>query len=126
MTPIRPYKISVYNRITGDQFAEYLSNQVPGRGDQITVFATHKNPDNPFHLWGHWVVDAVVWCVSSPASVNAFEIAKQTGGDMAAAYCAHVEVHVWPAEGPHWVETPRFAKVLSPDDDEADDTEVGT
>lgn len=118
MKPIRPYKIAVYNRITGDQVNEFYSNQVPQRSDQLSIFAKVRNEADPFDLWGRWVVDQVVWNIAHAASVAAFAVARESEGDMAAAYCEWVDVHVWPAEGPHWTKTPRFAKVLSQDEDE--------
>lgn len=120
MNPIRPYRINVYNRITGDRFAQFYSNQVPAKGEMLSVFADHRDPENPFDMWGYWVVDTVEWSVSAPGSQSAMEVARQAGGDMAAAYCDWAEVHVWPAQGPHWAETPRFAKVLSPREDDED------
>ncbi len=51
------------------------------------------------------------------------EIARETGGYPADAACDWVEVHVWPVEGPHWTETPRFAKALIPPDEDDDDAE---
>jgi len=121
--PIRPYKIDVYNRITGAWFAQFYSNQVPQRGDQLSTFARVRNEQDPFDLWGRWVVDQVVWNVAQATSVTGFEVARECEGDMGAAYCEWVEVHVWPTEGPHWTETPRFAKVLSPDEDDGEDDE---
>jgi hypothetical protein len=116
MTPIHPFKVIVYNRITGTHFAEYRANQVPAKGDQISVFATSRNEEDPFDLWGLWVVDQVVWRVASPGSVAALAIARESGGYLTDAACDTAEVHVWPAQGPHWAETPRFAKVLDPDE----------
>ena len=124
MKPIRPYRINVYNRITDDHFAEYWSNQVPARGDQISVYPSSRNPENPFNLWGRWVVDAVVWNVADRGSQTAIEVAREADGYPGDAYYEWVDLHVWPAEGPHWTKTPPFAKILSPQDDdetEADD-----
>jgi len=119
MKPIRPYRIGVVNRITDIHFAEFYSNQVPAKGDQLNIYATVTNESDPFYLQGLWIVDSVSWIVASPASVTAFEVAREADGDMAAAYCEWVELHVWPApSGPYWQEQPAWAKVLSPDDDE--------
>ena len=123
MKPIRPYKIHVYNRITDEQFAEFHSNQVPARGDQISVFTSHRNPGDPFDLWGQWVVDAIVWRVAARGSMTAMEVAREADGYPGDAYCECVDLLVWPAEGPHWVKTPRFAEVLSPQNDENEATE---
>lgn len=121
MKPLRPYRISVINRITGGTFAEFYSNQVPRKGDQVNIYPSHKDENDPFHLWGLWVVDQVVWAISHPASINAFAIAREAEGDMAAGYCDWVEVHVWPAEGPHWSGRPKFVQVLLPDYDEEEE-----
>lgn len=120
MKSIRPYKVFVYNRITGYLFAQFYTNQVPAKGDQVTIFGDRRDENDPFHLWGHWIVSAVVWAVASSASTTAREVARQCEGDVTGAYCEAVELHVWPAEGPHWAKTPKFAKVLSPRDDEDD------
>lgn len=125
MKPIRPYYVTVYNRITDYAFAQFYTNQVPSKGEQISVFANYRDENDPFHLWGRWVVDQVTWTVASSASPTAFEVARQCEGDMTASYCQEVELYVWPAEGPHWTETPRFAKVLSPDDEDDEDDEDG-
>jgi hypothetical protein len=117
MKSIRPYRIGVVNRITDAHFAEFYSNQVPDKGDQVHIYPVVKA--DPFRRQGLWVVDHVSWLVAGPASVTAFEVARETDGDMAAAYCEWVELHVWPApSGPYWQERPAWAKILSPDDDE--------
>ena len=121
MKSIRPYNVTVYNRITGEPFARFYTNQVPMKGDHVTIFPEYNNEEDPFHRWGHWIVDAVIWCISHPASVTAFEVAKECEGNMAGAYCEAVELHVWPAEGPHWTKTPQFARALRSDDDDYDD-----
>jgi len=122
--PIRPYKVTVYNRATDRPFADFYTNQIPNKGDHITIFSDFKDKNDPFLHWGHWVVDSVVWCIAARASVTAFEVVRECDGDMSAAYCEAVDLHVWPAEGPHWTKTPKFSKVLSPpDDDEEDDEE---
>lgn len=121
MKSIRPYVVTVYNKITGNWFAEFYTNQVPAKGDHVTIFATHRDENDPFHLWGHWIVDAVVWGISAAGSQTAFQVAKLCEGDMTGAYCEHAELHVWPAEGPHWSKTPKFAQVLSPSYEEDDD-----
>ena len=115
MTPIHPYRISVINRITGAHFAEYRSNQVPAKGEQVTVFATHRNEADPFDHWCVWVVDQVVWLVSDRGSQTARAVGRESGGVDTEAVCDWAELHVWPAQGAHWAETPRFAQVLDPD-----------
>jgi hypothetical protein len=118
VTPLRPFEISVYNRVESRTVGSYLANQVPAKGDMISFFGHQRATDDPWYLAGSWVVDSVSWHVASAASVTAFAMARESGGDMAAAYCTSVEIHVWPAEGPHWSKTPRWAKAWH-DDDEA-------
>jgi hypothetical protein len=122
MKAVRPYRISVINRVTDTHFAEFYSNQVPAKGDQIRIYPANRTEADPFHLQGLWVVDNVSWLVASPASVTAFEVARETGGDMAGAYCEWIELHVWPApSGPYWQEQPPWAKALSPDEDDEEE-----
>lgn len=123
MKPIAPYRVTVYNKITGRPFADFYTNQVPAKGDHVTIFMDHREEDNPFDLWGHWLVDTVVWTIAHRASQAGFEIARQCEGDMAAAYCQAVEIHVWPAEGPHWTGTPKFVKALVPPDEDGESDE---
>ena len=122
MNTFPPYEITVYNRVTEIMIGSYHSNQVPARGDQISFFG-HRIPGDPFELWGRWKVDEVVWLVSQAGSMNALELAR-THNTHGQAACLRVEIHCWPAQGPFYENTPKWAKAASPpgyhDDDEPD------
>lgn len=111
MNTFPPYEIAVYNRVAQRMVGSYFSNQVPARDEHISFFG-HRIPGDPFELWGHWRVDVVVWCVASQGSMNALELAR-TRGTRGEAACTRVEIHCWPAEGPFFHNTPKWAKTAT-------------
>ncbi len=108
MDTLPPYEIHVYNRVAQRQIGSYRSNQVPSEGEQLSFYG-HRIPGDPFELWGYWKVDEVVWAVSSAGSHNALELIRTHNGRGEAA-CLSVELHVWPAEGPFFADTPKWAR----------------
>lgn len=126
MSVPRPYEITVYNRANEEQIATYVANDPPRSGDLLALFPADTKEGDPFHLWGMWRVDAVVWQVSSGGSANALELGRETNGRIREAVCWHLSVLVWPEQGPFWTETPKWAKALESaayrdDADEDDD-----
>jgi hypothetical protein len=111
MNTFPPYEIAVYNRVAQRMIGSYFSNQVPAHGDQISFFG-HRIEGDPFELWGHWRVDQVVWNVASEGSVNAMGLMR-THGTRGEAACLRAEVHCWPAEGPFFADTPKWAKAAT-------------
>jgi hypothetical protein len=123
VTPLRPFEVSVYNRVENRPVGSYLANQVPAKGDLLSFFGHQRAADDPWYLAGTWVVDSVMWQVASAGSRSAADHARESGGGPAGVgYCTSVEVHVWPAEGPHWSATPRWARAWHENDDEVAST----
>lgn len=127
MKPLRPFAISLFNQAAQTRIGSYYANQVPAVGDQIHFFG-HKIEGDPFSMWFLWRVDQVVWQVPSAGSRNAFDWAREA--DMAfdgSGICGHVELLVWPTKGPHFNETPEWAKACAPPgyhgDDEPDEAD---
>lgn len=119
MNPLRPFRISVYNAVAQMEIGDYVANQIPAKGDLISFFPIRLPDDDPFRLWCMWRVESVMWTVASPGSITAGQHARETGLHDAVGYCADVEVHVWPASGPHFYQTPAWAKPFrAPDEDE--------
>lgn len=119
------FRISVFNRAADERIGEYYAGQVPAVGDFLAY-----SPDDergPFGQWGMWQVANVMWTVALRGSPAARETARKVGMVDSAAYCTWVEVHVWPAQGPHWADTPPWANTLraEPDDDADESTEDG-
>lgn len=122
MKPLHPYRVTVYNRAAQQNIGEFYANQVPQRGDLLAYHGDRTQPGDAYHGWPMWQVDAVMWEIAHPGSVTAREIARESDGYPGSAFCVSAEIHVWPAQGPHWYETPEWAKaVTAPDDEEEED-----
>jgi hypothetical protein len=111
MDILPPYEISVYNRAAQRQIGTYYSNQVPREGEHLSFYGD-RFPGDPFELWGHWKIDQVVWTVSMAGSRNALDLMR-THHSSGQAVCLAVELHVWPAEGPYFSDTPKWAKAAT-------------
>ena len=112
MDTLPPYKITVYNRAAQREVGGYRSNQVPREGDLISFYGP-RMPGDPFDLWGYWKVDEVVWLTSQAGSQNAIGLMRTHHSDGEAA-CLTVELHVWPAEGPHFADVPEWVRAAAP------------
>jgi hypothetical protein len=121
--PLRPFKISVYNRAAQQRIGEYVANEVPRKGDLLSFYGNETRPGDAYHLFGTWQVDVVMWEVAHAASVSALEIARESDGYLADSFCVSAEIHVWPAQGPHWYETPKWAKAVCASEDDDDEPE---
>lgn len=108
----RPYSITVYNRANDEIVSRYIANDPPRSGDLISVYPEHTKDGDPFHLWGLWRVDAVLWRVSGRSSRNGLDIRRETNGRISEAVCWELEITVWPEQGPHWTETPKWQNPL--------------
>lgn len=109
MNTLPPYEIAVYNRAAQRMVGTYHSNQVPARDDLISFFG-HRVPGDPYELWGQWRVDQIVWCVAQEGSQNAMALIR-THSSHGQAACLRAEIHCWPAQGPWFSDTPKWAKV---------------
>lgn len=132
MKPMRPFRISMFNIADQTHFGEFYAAQVPSVGELVGFYGDYSESTregDAFRMCSTWKVDQVVWNVSHRASQDAFRIAKEIDGDMSAAYCEWVDVLVYPAVGPHFPNTPKWAKVAAPvyhaddDEDESEATE---
>ena len=120
--PLPPYRVSVYNRAAQQSVGDFYTNQIPQRGELISFYGGYTRPEDAYHRWGTWRVDEVLWEMAHVGSVRWTEIARETGIYDSAAFCTAVEVHVWPAEGPHFYKTPKWAKAArAPEDDEEEE-----
>jgi hypothetical protein len=129
--PLPPYRIDLFNIADQTSFGTYWSNQVPQRGDLVTYFGSYS-PSNPerqgdaYHSWCAWKVDQIMWHVASPGSRTAFDLAQHAGSSFDGnGYCNWVELHVMPAQGLHYDDTPPWAKMSAPiyhapDEEDAD------
>lgn len=113
MTVPRPYEITVYNRANEEQVGRYVANDPPRVGEIISFFSQETSDGDPFHLWGTWRVDSVLWRVSARGSTNAMGLYRETVGQISEAVCYHIDVMVWPEEGPFWAKTPPWSKLLA-------------
>lgn len=124
MTVPRPYRISVYNRTNEEQIGTYVANDPPRAGDLISFYPDHTKEGDPFHLWGMWRVDSVLWQVSAQGSSNGLAVMRETNGRIHEAVCWDLDVLVWPEQGPYWAKTPEWTKPLASaayrDDEETD------
>lgn len=116
MDTLPPYRISVYNQAAQREVGSYHSNQVPRKGEQISFYG-HRVPGDPFDLWSQWKVAEVVWLVSQAGSRNALGLIRTHNSDGEGA-CLAVELHVWPTPGPHFVDTPKWARAAEESDSE--------
>ena len=122
MKPLPPYRVSVYNRAAQQSVGDFYTNQVPRCGELISFYGGYTRPEDPYHLWGTWRVDEVFWQMAHVGSVQWAQIAREVNIHDAAAFCTDVEIHVWPAEGPHFYKTPKWAKAArAPEDDEEEE-----
>lgn len=109
----RAYRITVYNRANEEVVGEYFANDPPRVGDLLSLTSIHTMEGDPFHHWNLWRIDSIIWTVSASHSLDASELSRETGGQIAdTAFCWRIEVTVWPERGPHWVKTPDWVKRL--------------
>ena len=104
MDTLPPYTIDVYNRAAQRKIGTYRSNQVPRAGEFI-AYVGDRIAGDPYEGWGGWKVDEIMWCVAQAGSMTAH---RHSG--TAEASCTWVELHCWPAEGPWFTETPKWAR----------------
>lgn len=113
MKPLRPYRISVYNLAAHRTLGAFYSNQVPSPGDLVTFFGFREEGD-PFSGWCMWKVDRIAWHTSQSGSMTARRLSAESEvSEDHVAFCTSVEMLVWPSQGPHYVDTPAWAKAAS-------------
>lgn len=116
----RAYRITVYNRANEEIVGTYFANDPPRIGDLFSFFPEFAKDGDPFHHWGTWRIDSVLWRVSAAGSQNTLDLLRETDGAfVGVAFCWELEVLVWPEHGPYWSETPRWAEPLRSEADEA-------
>jgi hypothetical protein len=132
MKPMRPFRIDVFNIADQTTVGQYYAAQVPQVGELVKFFGRNSNREregDAFHGWFLWKVDQVVWNVASAGSRTAMDLAREIDAPPDdSGFCEWVEVLVYPAQGPHFTDTPTWAKVAAPvyhaDDDEDNESEA--
>jgi hypothetical protein len=120
--PITPrFVIHLLNLAAGgDLCAQYEAHQVPARGDLVAASGGVLTKGTPFERQSMWRVDSVMWQVASPGSTYHLEWTTRRGLPLHHGCCFSVDLMVWPAEGPHWTQTPPWAYQRSEDAEDAD------
>lgn len=106
-------------RLGDADLGKLISEHVPRAGDLLDY---HPPEWTGFKGQATWLVDAVRWQVAMPGSQWVLERIR-SGQITDPSGTGHVtddlDLFVWPVQGPHWPETPRWARPFVGDEDDA-------
>jgi len=118
MKPIPPYKAGVFNIADQSRVGHFWTNQVPRRGEQLHFFGRNGHDERKgdgYHMWFLWTVEQVVWGMAEAGSRGCMDLARQTDAPPDGyGICQAVELFVYPTQGPHFIDTPAWAKAAAP------------